>query len=294
VKDKLLIGTAQEGMIRVYAAITTEMVNEAVKMHECAPTAAAALGRMLTAGALMGAMLKNEKDKLTLKIDGGGEAQGVVVTAYPDAHVKGYINNPNVHLPANNKGKLDVGGAIGLDGDLLVIRDMGLKDPYVGQVPIVTGEIGDDLAYYFTVSEQTPSAVGLGVLVEKELFVSAAGGFIIQMMPGANEFIADILMFRLQEIPSITQLISQGMTIEQILEYIFEDMGLKIMDSMSPRFQCDCTRERVEKALMSVGEKDLREIYEEGKAEELKCHFCNKSYIFTNKDIEKILEEIKK
>ena len=293
-KDKLLIATAQEGMVRVYAAITTEMVNEAVKLHECAPTAAAALGRMLTAGALMGAMLKNEKDKLTLKIDGGGEAQGVVVTAYSDAHVKGYINNPRVDLPANSKGKLDVGGAIGLDGDLLVIRDMGLKDPYVGQAPIVTGEIGDDLAYYFTVSEQTPSAVGLGVLVEKELNVSAAGGFIIQMMPGANEFIADILMFRLQEIPSITQLISEGMTIEQILEYIFEDMGLKIVDNMSPRFQCDCSRERVEKALMSVGEKDLTEIYEEGKSEELKCHFCNKSYIFTNKDVEKILEEIKK
>ena len=293
-KDRLLIATAQEGMVRIYAAITTEMVNEAVKMHECAPTAAAALGRMLTAGALMGAMLKNDKDKLTLKIDGGGEAQGVVVTAYSDAHVKGYINNPKVDLPANSKGKLDVGGAIGLDGDLLVIRDMGLKDPYVGQAPIVTGEIGDDLAYYFTVSEQTPSAVGLGVLVEKQLNVSAAGGFIIQMMPGANEFIADILMFRLQEIPSITQLISEGMTIEQILEYIFEDMGLKIMDNMSPRFQCDCSRERVEKALMSVGEKDLREIYEEGNSEELKCHFCNKSYIFTNKDIEKILGEIKK
>ena len=293
-KDKLLIATAQEGMVRIYAAITTEMVSEAVKMHECAPTAAAALGRMLTAGTLMGAMLKNEKDKLTLKMDGGGEAQGVVVTAYSDARVKGYINNPTVDLPANSKGKLDVGGAIGLNGNLLVIRDMGLKDPYVGQVPIVTGEIGDDLAYYFTVSEQTPSAVGLGVLVEKDWDVSASGGFIIQMMPGANEFVADILMFRLQEIPSITQLISDGMTIEQILEYIFEDMGLNIMESMNPRYECDCSRERVEKALISIGEKDLSEIFEEGKAEELKCHFCNKAYTFTNEDIGKILKEIKK
>jgi len=293
-KDKLLIATAQEGMVRIYAAITTEMVSEAVKMHECAPTAAAALGRMLTAGTLMGAMLKNEKDKLTLKMDGGGEAQGVVVTAYSDARVKGYINNPTVDLPANSKGKLDVGGAIGLNGNLLVIRDMGLKDPYVGQVPIVTGEIGDDLAYYFTVSEQTPSAVGLGVLVEKDWNVSASGGFIIQMMPGANEFVADILMFRLQEIPSITQLISDGMTIEQILEYIFEDMGLNIMESMNPRYECDCSRERVEKALISIGEKDLSEIFEEGKAEELKCHFCNKAYTFTNEDIGKILKEIKK
>lgn len=290
--DKLIRATAQNGMVRIFGAITTELVGEAVKIHNCAATAAAALGRMLTAGSLMGTMLKAEKDTLTLQISGGGEAKGIVVTAYPNAKVKGYIGNPEVDLPANNKGKLDVGGAVGLNGNLLVIRDMGLKEPYVGQVPIYTGEIGDDLAYYFTTSEQTPSAVGLGVLVDKDLSISAAGGFIIQMMPGASELAADLITYRLEEIPSITELISKGMSIEEILEYIFEDMDLNILDSLTPEFECDCSRERVEKALISIGRKDLEEIYSEGKEEEIKCHFCNTSYIFTNKDIGELLERL--
>ncbi|MCM8711985.1 Hsp33 family molecular chaperone HslO [Clostridium sp. SYSU_GA19001] len=290
--DKLIRATAQDGNIRIFGAITTDLVNKAVKIHNCTATAAAALGRMLTAGSLMGAMLKSENETLTIQIAGGGEAKGVIVTAYSNGKVKGYIGNPEVDLPANSKGKLDVGGAIGINGNLLVIRDMGLKEPYVGQVPITTGEIGDDLAYYFTVSEQTPSAVGLGVLVEKDLSIKAAGGFIIQMMPGASELIADLITYRLQEIPSITELIQRGMSIEEILEYIFEDMGLNILESMEPKFQCDCSRERVEKALISIGRKDLEEIYKEGKEEELKCHFCNKSYIFTNSEIGKLLEEL--
>ena len=290
--DTLIIGTALEGKIRIIAATTTELVNEAVKTHECAPTAGAALGRMLTAGALMGAMLKNDKDKLTLQINGGGAAKGVVVTAYADASVKGYIGNPLADAAPNSKGKLDVGGIIGLSGNLLIIRDMGLKEPYVGQVPIVTGEIGDDLAYYFTTSEQTPSAVGLGVLVEPDLSVSAAGGFIIQMMPGADELAADLLSYRLEEIPSITELISKGKTIEEILEYIFEEMDLKIIGNMNPKFKCDCSRERVEKALISIGMEDLNELYQEGKSEELKCHFCNKQYIFTREDIGEIMTKL--
>jgi molecular chaperone Hsp33 len=290
--DKLLRATAQEGNVRIFGAITTDLVSEAVKIHNCAPTAAAALGRMLTAGSLMGAMLKSERDTLTLQINGKGEAQGVVVTAYADSSVKGYIGNPDVDLPANSKGKLDVGGAIGLEGNLLVIRDMGLKEPYVGQVPIYTGEIGDDLAYYFTTSEQTPSAVGLGVLVEKDLSISAAGGFIIQMMPGANELIADLISYRLEEIPSITELITKGMSIEEILEYIFEGMDLKILDSAIPQFKCDCSRDRVEKALISIGRRDLEEIYSEGKDEEIKCHFCNSAYLFSNNDIGELLKQI--
>lgn len=290
--DKLVIGTASQGKVRVIAAITTELVNEGVRVHECAPTAAAALGRMLTAGTLLGAMLKNESDKLTLKINGGGIAEGVVVTAYADASVKGYIGNPEADLPANSKGKLDVGGIIGLDGNLLVIRDMGLKEPYVGQSPIVTGEIGDDLAYYYTTSEQTPSAVGLGVLVQPDMTVSAAGGFIIQMMPGSDELIADLITYRLQEIPSMTEMISSGKTIEEIVEYIFEDMDLKLMKSMSPEFKCDCSRDKVERALISIGRADLQEIYSEGKDEELKCHFCNEKYVFTNEDIGKIIAKL--
>lgn len=290
--DKLVRATAKDGQVRIIAAITTDLVNEGVTMHLCAPTAAAAMGRMLTAGTLMGTMLKSKEDSLTMQIDGGGEAKGVVVTAHADSSVKGYIGNPNVDLPANNKGKLDVSGAIGMDGYLRIIRDMGLKEPYIGQVPISTGEIGDDLAYYFTVSEQTPSAVGLGVLVDTDMSIKASVGFIIQMMPDANEFLADMITYRLEEIPSITEFIAKGMTIEEILEFIFEDMELKILEEIVPTYKCDCSRERVERALISIGKKDLEEIYNDGKTEQLKCHFCNKNYDFNHEDIGQLLKSI--
>jgi len=289
--DKLVRATAKEGQVRIVAAITTDLVNEGAAMHSCLPTAAAAFGRMLTAGCLMGTMLKASQDSLTLQIGGGGKAGGIVVTAHADSSVKGYIGNPNVDLPANDRGKLDVGGAVGTDGYLRVIRDMGLKEPYVGQVPIRTGEIGDDLAYYYTVSEQTPSAVGLGVLVDTDMSIKASGGFIIQMMPGADEFLADMITYRLEEIPSITEFIEKGMNIEEILEFIFEDMELKIHEEIKPMYKCDCSRERVEKALISIGKKDLEEIYNDGKTEELKCHFCNKNYEFNHEDIGLLLKE---
>ncbi|MGH4139423.1 Hsp33 family molecular chaperone HslO [Clostridium sp.] len=290
--DKLVRATAKDGQVRIIAAITTDLVNEGVAMHLCAPTAAAALGRMLTAGTLMGTMLKSNEDSLTMQIDGGGVAKGVVVTAHADSSVKGYIGNPNADLPANSKGKLDVSGVIGIDGYLRIIRDLGLKEPYVGQVPISTGEIGDDLAYYFTVSEQTPSAVGLGVLVDTDMTIKASGGFIIQMMPDADEFLADMITYRLEEIPSITEFIAKGMTIEEILEFIFEDMNLKILEEILPTYKCDCSRERVERALISIGKKDLEEIYNDGKTEELKCHFCNKNYDFNHEDIGELIKSI--
>lgn len=290
--DKLVRGTAHNGDIRILGAITTDMVNEAVKIHGTSPTGSAALGRMLTAGVLMGAMQKSDKDKITLKIDGGSGAKGVLVTAYANGGVKGYIGNPLIDLPQNSKGKLDVGGAIGLDGELIVIRDMGLKEPYVGRVPIYTGEIGEDLAYYFTVSEQTPSAVALGVLVEKDLTIKAAGGFIIQMMPGADEMLADILMYRLQEVPSVTEMIASGKGIEEILEYIFEDMDLKILDSIEPKYTCDCSRDKVERALISIGKGELEEIVKDEKNEEIKCQFCGKNYTFTPSNIKEILGKL--
>lgn len=290
--DKLVIATAHNSDIRIIGAETTELVDNAVKIHKCAPTAAAAFGRMLTAGSLMGSMLKSEKDALTLQISGGGEARGIVVTAHADASVKGYIGNPSVDLPLNTKGKLDVGGAIGIAGNLTVIRDMGLREPYIGQVPISTGEIGDDIAYYYTASEQTPSAVALGVLVNPDLSIKAAGGFIIQMMPGADELLADMVNYRVQEISSITELITKGMSIIDILNHIFEDMDLKVIGEMVPKYKCDCSRERVEKALISIGKKDLEEIYHEGKTEELKCHFCNKAYLFSHEEIGKLLMSI--
>lgn len=291
-EDRLIRGIAKDGMIRIIAASTTNLVDEATKIHNCTPTAAAALGRLLTAGTLMGVMSKSKKDKLTLQMSGGGPAESLTVTAYSDGTVKGYIGNPNIDIPLNDKGKLDVGSAIGKKGNLTVIRDLGLKEPYVGQVPIYTGEVGDDLAYYFTVSEQTPSAVALGVLVDTDYSIKASGGFIIQMMPGADELVADLLTYRLEEIDSITEMLSKGMNIEEIIKYIFEDMDLKIIDSLTPKFKCDCSRERVEKALISIGRKDLEEIYDDGKIEELKCHFCNKAYLFKHEDIGELLQNI--
>ncbi|MBP1743374.1 MAG: hslO [Firmicutes bacterium] len=292
--DKLIKATAMNGDVRIIAAQTTELVNKAVKIHGCAAGAAVAFGRMLTAGSIVGSMLKAEQDKLTLQIDGGGPIKGISVTSYADAHVKGYVGNPAADLPLNDKGKVDVGGLVGREGSLMVIRDMGMREPYVGQSPIVTGEIGDDIAYYYTVSEQTPSAVGLGVLIDTDYSIKAAGGFLIQMMPDANEMAADIVTYRLEELNSITDMMSKGMSIEEIIRHIFEDMQLNILESMTPEYRCDCSREVVEQALISIGEQELRKLYEEGKTEELKCHYCNEKYLFAKEDFERILEEIKK
>ena len=291
--DKIIRATAKDGMIRIIAGDTRELVNEGVTLHECTPTAAAALGRMLVAGSLMSGTMKSEKETLTLQINGGGEAKGITVTAYPNNTVKGYIGNPSVDLPLNAKGKLDVSGAIGKNGRLIVIKDLGLKDPYVGQVPIYTGEIAEDFAYYFTVSEQIPSAVALGVLVDKDYSIKSAGGFIVQMMPGADDLLADLLTYRLQEIPSMTEMLSEGKSIKEIVEFIFEGMDLKINDELTPKYECDCSREKVEKALISIGLKDLQEIYEEHKEEEVKCHFCNKAYKFSHEDIGELIEKAK-
>lgn len=287
--DKLIKAIAKDGQVRILAAVTKDLVNEGVKIHKCAPTAAAALGRMLTAGCLMGAMLKSEQDVLTLKIDGRGSAKGIMVTSYADVHVKGYIGNPSADLPANSLGKLDVGGVIGKNGNLMIIRDFGLKEPYIGNVPIVTGEVGDDLAYYFTVSEQTPTAVGLGVLVDKDLSIKEAGGVIIQMMPGADEMLADLITYRLQDLGSITKFLSQGKNVYDIVNFLFDDMDLKILEEIEPKYECDCSREKIERALISIGREELENIYKEGKTEEIVCHFCNEVYKFTNEEIGKIL-----
>jgi molecular chaperone Hsp33 len=292
--DKLIKATAMNGDVRIIAAQTTELVNKAVKLQGCAAGAAVAFGRMLTAGTIVGSMLKAEQDKLTLQIDGGGPIKGISVTSFADAHVKGYVGNPDADLPLNEKGKVDVGGLVGREGSLMVIRDMGLREPYVGQTPIVTGEIGDDLAYYYTVSEQTPSAVGLGVLIDTDYSIKAAGGFLVQMMPDASEMAADLATYRLEEMDSITDMMSRGMSIEDIIQYVFEDMQLNILESMTPEYRCDCSREVMEKALISIGEQELKELYEEGKIEELQCQYCSEKYLFAKEDIKRILEEIRK
>jgi len=291
--DKIIHATAQSGSVRIIAAETTDLVNEAVNNQNTMPTASAAYGRMLTAGALMGSMLKGAQDSVTVQINGGGISGGILVTGRAEGRVKGYIVNPDADLPKNEKGKLDVSGIVGIDGKFTVITDLGMKEPYVSSIPIYTGEIAEDLAYYYTVSEQTPSAVALGVLVDVDGSIMKSGGFIIQMMPGADEMLADLLMYRLEEIPSITTLQRDGNTIEEIIRYIFDGMDLNILSEGTPKLYCDCSKERVEKAFISIGKEELERIYKENASEELICHFCNKKYDFTHEDIGRLLDELK-
>jgi molecular chaperone Hsp33 len=286
----ILRGTVQNGAVRVFAAITTDLVEKARIAHDLSPTASAALGRLLTAGAIMGTMLKGDNSSMTISMNGGGAAGNVVVTSNPKGNVKGYISNPHVDPPLNEKGKLDVGGAIGKRGFVNVVKDMGMKEPYVGQVPISTGEIGDDLAYYFTISEQIPTAVAVGVLVNTDLSILSSGGLIVQMMPNENEFLADIITYRLEEIPPISTLISEGKSAEDILNMLFDDMELKVLERIEIDFVCDCSQDRIERALISLGREELERLKEEDENMEVQCHFCNKKYNFTKKDIQKIIE----
>lgn len=285
----ILRATAKGGDVRIFAAITTEMVEKARATHNLSPTASAALGRFLTAGSIMGVMLKSEQDTLTLSMNGGGEAGNLIVVANSKGNVKGYISNPFVDPPLNSKGKLDVGGAIGVNGTLNVIKDYGLKEPYSSQVPIRTGEIGDDIAYYFTVSEQTPSAVVVGVQVEKDVTIKSAGGLIVQMMPGSDPLLADLITYRLEEIPPLSVLIGDGKSGEDILNMLFDDMELKILERIEVDYVCDCSRERVERALISMGREELESIKEDQNIE-VQCHFCNTKYEFSRKDIEGLIK----
>lgn len=286
--DYMIRATAAGGQIRAFAATTRNLVEEAKNAHNTSPVATAALGRLLTAGTMMGAMMKGEQDLLTLRIEGDGPIGGLLVTADSKGNVKGYAFNPDVMLPPNEKGKLDVGGALGI-GVLSVIRDIGLKDPYVGQTILVTGEIAEDLTYYYATSEQVPSSVALGVLMNKDNTVRQAGGFIIQLMPGASDDCIDRLEARLGEISSITSLLDEGKTPEEILNDLLGDMELEILDQISTAFHCDCTKERVEKALISIGKKEIQDMIDEGKAIEVGCQFCNRQYSFEVEELEALL-----
>lgn len=287
--DYIIRATAAEGQIRAFAATTRDLVEYARSAHNTSPVATAALGRLLTAGAMMGIMMKGEKDLLTLKIEGDGPIGGLTVTADSRGNVKGYAFHPEVMLPPNAKGKLDVGGALGI-GVLSVIKDIGLKDPYVGQTILVTSEIAEDLTYYFATSEQTPSSVALGVLMERDNTVKQAGGFILQMMPGASEEVISALEKRLGEITSITALLDAGNTPEMILEHTLGDFGLEILDKLPTAFSCNCSEERIEKALISVGKQELQSMIEDGKTIEVNCHFCNKHYPVTVERLKELLE----
>lgn len=289
--DYIVRATAGAGSIRAFAATTREMVEYARNCHDTSPVVTAALGRLLTAGAIMGSMQKSEDDILTLQLRGSGPMKGITVTADSNANVKGYPLVSDVIIPANDKGKLDVSGAIGV-GVLSVIKDLGLKDPYVGQVELISGEIAEDLAYYFTTSEQVPSAVALGVLMNKDNTVKQAGGLIIQILPGASEEQIAALEERLNKMPSMTSMLEDGNTPEKILENILGDLGLNINDTIPTGFKCNCDKERVEKVVISLGRDELKEIVDEGKPIELKCHFCNKAYEFSVAELRDIYRHL--
>jgi molecular chaperone Hsp33 len=291
-KDYIVRATAAQGTVRAFAAITTELVDKASKTHDLSPIATAALGRTLTAAGMMARMLKGEKDKLTIQIKGDGPLGGIVVTADSSANVKGYVYNPSVDLPLNDRGKLDIRTAVGC-GYINVIKDMGLKEPYVGYADLVSGEIADDLTYYFATSEQVPSTVALGVLIDAN-GVKSAGGFIIQMMPGAEEETVEMLEKRLIGFPPISKLLADETTPEQILEILLAEMEPKIIEKVPTYFKCNCSKERMERNLISIGKEDLLEILEDGHGAELQCHFCNTKYNFTHEDIVNLINEIKK
>lgn len=290
-KDYIVRATAANGQVRAFAAITREIVEEARQHHGTSPVATAALGRLLTAGTMMGSMMKNETDMLTLQVRGDGPIGGITVTADSKGDVKGYVENPDVMLPPKN-GKLDVGGAVGI-GLLQVIKDMGLKEPYSGQTILVSSEIAEDLTYYFANSEQVPSSVGLGVLMEKDNTVKTAGGFIIQMMPFAEDATISQIEENLKHVTSVTELLDKGYTPEQLLEELLGNVGLEITDTMPTRFYCNCSKERVEQAVASVGKKDIQEMINDGKPIEVKCHFCNTAYHYSVEELKNILKRSK-
>ncbi|MBR3769040.1 MAG: Hsp33 family molecular chaperone HslO [Lachnospiraceae bacterium] len=288
-QDHIIKATAGNAQIRAFAITSKEIVETARKAHNTSPVMTAALGRLLSAAAMMGSMMKGDKDILTLQIKGDGPAGGLTVTADSHGNVKGYANNPDVILPANELGKLDVGGAIG-NGFLGVIKDLGLKEPYVGQTVLQTGEIAEDLTYYFVVSEQTPSSVGLGVLMEKNNTVKQAGGFIVQLMPFAEEEVIAKLEENLMKIKPVTTMLDEGMTPTQILEAVLDGLDLQVTEECDCRFFCNCDKPRVEKALISVGKEELQMMIDEGKTIEVNCHFCNRNYEFTVEELKGMVE----
>jgi molecular chaperone Hsp33 len=290
--DYIVRATAANAQIRAFACTTRDIVETARQAHNTSPVITAALGRLLTAGSMMGVMLKGEKDLLTLQIKGDGPVGGLTVTADATGKVKGYANVPDVVLPANSIGKLDVSGAIGA-GMLSVIKDLGLKEPYVGQTVLQTGEIAEDLTYYFATSEQVPSSVGLGVLTERDNTLKQAGGFIVQLMPFAEDAVIDQLEQNLEKVSSVTSLLDAGNSPEQILEILLEGMDVEITDTMPVSFACNCDKKRVEKALISIGKQELKQMIEDGEEIEVNCHFCNTHYQFSVEEIKDLYRRAK-
>ncbi|NGM85491.1 Hsp33 family molecular chaperone HslO [Paenibacillus sp. 7124] len=289
-KDRLVRGTALDGRVRAFAVRTTELTTELQRRHDTYPTATAALGRTVTAAAMMGAMLKG-REMINIQVKGNGPIGQIVAEANAQGEVRGYVQNPHVHLPSNSLGKLDVAGAVGTEGFIHVIKDLGLKEPYRGSVPIVSGELGEDFTYYFAVSEQTNSAVGLGVLVDTDNSVKVAGGFIIQLLPGLSDEEITEIEKNLSSTPSVTALLDQGMEPEEMLRQILPDT--EVLDEMAITFKCHCSRERVEQTLVSLGRHELEQIIEEDGKAEVVCHFCNEAYSFDKNELLEILNQAK-
>lgn len=286
-EDYIIRGTAAEGTVRAFAAVTTNMVREAREVHNLSFVASAALGRTMTAAAIISRLLDGTDDTITIQIKGDGPLGGIVTVSDADANVRGYVYNPQIEVPLNEEGKLNVSKAVGA-GYLNIIRDMGLKEPYIGYVDLLTGEIADDIAYYYAYSEQIPSVVGLGVLVEKDGTIANSGGFIIQLMPGASNELVDYIERKSLEIPNVTEMLALGKTPEDILEFILGEKGLKFADKTTCKYSCNCSRDRMERNLISLGQKEIQEIIDEQGEAEVVCHFCNTKYIFTKDDLQNL------
>ncbi|WP_409272992.1 Hsp33 family molecular chaperone HslO [Neobacillus sp. SCS-31] len=290
--DYLVKVLAYDGQIRAYAVRSTEAVAEAQRRHYTWPTASAALGRAMTAGLMMGAMLKGE-DKLTIKIEGGGPIGNILVDSNAKGSVRGYVSNPQTHFDLNEQGKLDVRRAVGTDGTLTVVKDLGLRDFFSGSVPLVSGELGEDFTYYFASSEQVPSSVGVGVLVNPDNSILAAGGFIFQLMPGTGDETISRIEERLKTITPISKMIQQGLTPEEILEELFGKDELAILEKMPVRFECTCSKERFADAIVSLGKSEITDMIEEDGMAEAHCHFCNEKYHFSKEELEALNKEAK-
>ena len=287
--DRLVKFMSHADMVTISCIDSTKLVEEARKIHKMNPTPTAALGRTLTMGAMMGAMLKGENEKVTIQILGNGPLGTILVVANNKAEVKGYVSNSMAEAEKLPNGKLNVGGIVGR-GDLNVIKDIGMKEPYVGNVPLQTGEIAEDFAYYYAISEQIPSAVALGVLVNKDGSVKRAGGYLIQILPDTPDEIIGLIERRLSNIKSITEMLEEGMTLEEIADYVSDDLNTRVVEEINPTFKCDCSKERMERALLTIGKADLEELQKD-EFTELECHFCDKKYSFTSEEIKVLLTE---
>jgi molecular chaperone Hsp33 len=290
--DYLVKALAYDGQIRAYAVRTTETVGEAQRRHYTWPTASAALGRAMTAGVMMGAMLK-EDHKLTVKIEGGGPIGPILVDSNAKGEVRGYVTNPQTHFDLNEHGKLDVRRAVGDNGTLTVVKDIGMRDFFTGQVPIVSGELGEDFTYYFATSEQTPSSVGVGVLVNPDNSILASGGFIIQLLPGTAEKTIDIIEKRLNEIPPISKLIEKGLNPEEILEEVLGTDSIKFLEKFPVSFSCTCSKERFADAIIGLGTEEIQDMIDTDGQAEAHCHFCNEKYLYNAEELEKLKSEAK-